>query len=315
MSPHLHPTAAALPVGGACLAAFVGFRRTLRAARVRLASYQARTLMLPSGPVAFTQGGREEGPPLVVLHGMFGGYDQGLDVGRQVAPHCRLIAPSRFGYPGTPVPTDHSPRAQAAQVRQLLDALDVPTAFILGASAGGTAALRFALDYPDRTRGLLLLSAALPEATRPRQHAKHLGPPRWLCRDFAMFALSPFFPLALGMPRGILGTMLPTAARRDGVALDGSINNPDMARHFDDYPVEQLRCPTLILQARDDKLAPYQRAQAVLPRFPHARMHTFNDGGHLITAHNAEVRSIVAEFVAAAALVGHQRPSSGAYGG
>lgn len=315
MSPHLRPIAAALAVGGACLATTVGFRRTLRAARIRLASYQACRLMLPAGPVTFTQGGSEEGPPLVVLHGLFGGYDQGLDVGLQVAPHCRLIAPSRFGYPGTPVPTDCSPRAQATQVRQLLDALDVPAAFVLGASAGGTAALRFALDYPERTRGLLLLSAALPEPTRPRQHAKHLGPPRWLCRDSAMFALSPFFPLALGMPRGILDTMLPTAARRDGVALDGSVNNPDMARHYDDYPVEQLRCPTLILQARDDKLAPYQRAQAALPRFPRAHMRTFNDGGHLIAAHGAEVRSIVAEFVAAPALFGHQRASSGVYGG
>ncbi|RRD53334.1 alpha/beta hydrolase [Buchananella hordeovulneris] len=315
MSPHLRPVAAALTVGGTCLATTVGFRRTLRAAHIRLASYQTRRLMLPTGPVTFTQGGREEGPPLVVLHGMFGGYDQGLDVGRQVAPHCRLIAPSRFGYPGTPVPTDHSPRAQAAQVRQLLDALAVPAAFILGASAGGTAALRFALDYPDRTRGLLLLSAALPEPARPHQPAKRLGPPRWLCRDFAMFALSPFFPLALGMPRDILGTMLPTAARRDGVALDGSINNPDMARHYDDYPVEQLRCPTLILQARDDKLAFYQRAQAALPRFPRAHMHMFNDGGHLIAAHGAEVRSIVAQFIAAPALFVNQRASSGVYGG
>ena len=36
-----------------------------------------------------------------------------------------------------------------------------------------------------------------------------------------------------------------------------SITYPDMARNFEDYPIEDLQIPTLIFHAKDDKLARY----------------------------------------------------------
>jgi len=40
-----------------------------------------------------------EGPPVLIVHGAGGGYDQGLWVARDsVGEGFRIIAPSRFGY-------------------------------------------------------------------------------------------------------------------------------------------------------------------------------------------------------------------------
>ena len=51
-------------------------------------------------------------------------------------------------------------REQAAALLELLDTLNIEKVYVLGASAGGTPAIRFALDDPERTAGLILLSSA-----------------------------------------------------------------------------------------------------------------------------------------------------------
>lgn len=53
-----------------------------------------------------------DGPPVLVVHGVFGGYDSGVGTGRgNVPPGYRIISPSRFGYFGSPLPLDPSPAA------------------------------------------------------------------------------------------------------------------------------------------------------------------------------------------------------------
>jgi dienelactone hydrolase len=60
-----------------------------------------------SGPVEVAEAG--EGPLVLVVHDAAGGFDLGLRVGADVLREgFRVIAPSRFGYLGTPMPTDAS---------------------------------------------------------------------------------------------------------------------------------------------------------------------------------------------------------------
>src|SRR5689334_16308136 len=56
-----------------------------------------------SGLVEYAEKG--SGVPLLSIHGAGGGYDQGLaNAAALVGESFRVIAPSRFGYLGTPVP-------------------------------------------------------------------------------------------------------------------------------------------------------------------------------------------------------------------
>lgn len=95
---------------------------------------------------------------ILSVHGMFGGYDQAYETVKTRKSKNRLIAPSRFGYLGSDVKGDGSPKAQADAFAELLNFLDIDSAFVLATSAGGTPAIRFALDYPERVKGLIFFA-------------------------------------------------------------------------------------------------------------------------------------------------------------
>ena len=67
-----------------------------------------------------------------------------------------------LGYSWAVVPAPHQGgrREQSTALLELLDTLNIEKVYVLGASAGGTPAIRFALDNPERTAGLILLSSA-----------------------------------------------------------------------------------------------------------------------------------------------------------
>ena len=119
---------------------YARFRRDIRAAYERLQSGGSQVIETGCGPIEYATHG--EGDPVLVVHGILGGFDQGLVIARgNVGPGFRSIVPSRFGYLGIPLPEDASPAGQADAYACLLDALGLERAAILGTSAGATSAL------------------------------------------------------------------------------------------------------------------------------------------------------------------------------
>ena len=101
----------------------------------------------------------------------------------------------------------------------------------------------------------------------------------------------------MGMDASTIYGMLPVRERKAGVILDASITNPDMARNYDSYIIEDLQVPTLILHAKDDKLASYADVEKAWDRFPNSTLVSFETGGHLMVGHEEEVKDAVMAFV------------------
>lgn len=103
------------------------------------------------------------GPALVMIHGGLGGGEgcapMMLHHAAALSPAFRVIAYDRraSGRSATPA-AGYSIANYAADLRALLDHLGVDQAHILGSSAGGPIALRFALDYPQSVKTLLLIN-------------------------------------------------------------------------------------------------------------------------------------------------------------
>ena len=139
---------------GASALAYAAYRKDIQAAVHRIAN-ERQIIDTPNGPIEFAECG--DGPAVLLIHGAGGGFDQGVELGRTLlAGGYRTIAPSRFGYLGTPVPADASAEAQADAHLYLLDALQIDTAAVIGVSAGAPSAMQLyaAIARVERARGL-----------------------------------------------------------------------------------------------------------------------------------------------------------------
>ena len=269
--------------------------KAIKNGRKHLESYGSKTLDSSYGKITYVDKGK--GEAILSIHGLFGGYDQAYDTAKDFVSKYRIIAPSRFGYPGSDIKGEGRPKDQVEAYIELLDRLGIEKVFLLSTSAGGSVAFRFALDYPERTKGLILYSSSMPYLEKPERVMKYIGPPKFLISDYPMFLLSPFFKAIMGMPSSTIYSMVPVRERKMGVYIDGSITNLDMARNYDDYKVEDIKRPILILQAKDDKLALYQSLLDGVKRLRNYRLVVFEDGGHLMEGKEEEVKKAVFDFI------------------
>jgi pimeloyl-ACP methyl ester carboxylesterase len=292
------------------------FRRDIKAARARIAGLDHELLDTSVGPIEIATWGTGE-IPVLVIHGIFGGFDQGLTMAQGWLDPTRFTAvvPSRFGYLGTPMPPEATPADQADAYVAILDALDIERAAVIGTSAGGTSALQFALYHPDRCAGLVLVASNAPNEV---DHEIDAGlPPRpvaeRLFRSDAVFWLLTthfrrrLYPM-VGVPQDyaltqedeaqigeMMNELLPMRERADGGLYDMFVGNPDVH----DYPLEEVAVPTLLINAPDDPLAKYEHAVKMAERIADARLHTVSEGGHLLLGDDGDVPAEIQSFIEA----------------
>jgi 2-hydroxy-6-oxonona-2,4-dienedioate hydrolase len=279
----------------------------------------AQTAATAAGPIEYAEIG--SGLPLLSIHGAGGGFDQGLAiVADLVGEDYRVIAPSRFGYLGTPIPEDASPAAQAEAHAALLAALGVDRAVVVGVSAGARSAVELALRHPDKVEALILMvpgtyAPASPvsiDASRGSQFAF------WLVNagaDFIWWAVEKVAPDVLirflGVPpelvamspqagkdrvMGLVRSIQPLSRRFPGINIDST---PDLKR----LPLENVTARTLVISARDDLFNTLPAAEFAAGHIPGAKLVVFDTGGHLMVGREQEVRDIVGGFLAGIANV------------
>ena len=267
----------------------------LRNSQQKLSSYEVGTANLSYGAMTYVDAG--EGEVILSVHGLFGGYDQAYDNVKNRISQNRVLAPSRFGYLGSDVRGEGTPKEQAAAFEELLDYLNIDRVFVLATSAGGTPAIRFALDFPERVKGLILYCSAMPVNEKPDTFIEYQAPPEPLLSDYAMHLISPLMPPLMSMPASTVEVIQPVAERKVGVVLDGKFTNPDMERNYHDYPIEEMKVPVLILHSEDDALSSFEKVKNAKNRFPNLTLVTFPDGGHMMKGHSAEIDRALNDFL------------------
>lgn len=302
--------ASALVAGGA---AWHAFAAEMARARARVA---AGSSLIESRFGALEYGTAGEGPPVIVLHGTGGGFDQGLAFAAPLtAAGRRIIAPSRFGYLRSSFPKDSSSENQADAIADLLDALGIARAPVIGGSAGALPAMAFAIRHPDRCSGLVALvpAAFAPGRAPPRPNAVgQLVMQYGLRSDFlfwAGMALAPDTMIAtllatdpklvqLADPaeqarvRAILRDILPVSERANGL-----INDARLAGSPSPMPLGQIRAPTLAISLEDDRFETLAAARHIAASVPGAKLVTYPTGGHVWVGRNAELFAEVARFL------------------
>ncbi|PLS20935.1 alpha/beta fold hydrolase [Neptunicoccus cionae] len=212
------------------------------------------------------------GPALVLIHGAGGNLrDFTFSLSEKLAENHTVIAFDRPGHGFTEILHEkgESLAEQAALLKAATDALGYPRAIVGGYSFGGAVALRWALDYPSATQGLLLMNAVSNPWVLPpsKLYALAAGP---VTGPLLGTTLSAFAPRALvedtltsifapkPAPKGYLEhigaslTLRKITLRANGRQVNGLL--PQIEEQSLRYP--ELHMPVEIIHGAEDVTVP-----------------------------------------------------------
>lgn len=237
------------------------------------------------------------GPALVLIHGITSSSRTWSTVMPALAEHYDVIAPDLLGHGHSAKPRgDYSLGAYASGIRDLLVALEIPTATIVGHSLGGGIALQFAYQFPERMERLVLVDSgglgrevnvALRAATLPG--AEYVLP--LLCAPVIRDATSAvghvlhglgFRPSAdvVGVTEGF-ASLSADDARRAFLHTARSVIEPGGQRvDARDRLYLASDVPSLIVWGERDHIIPVAHGRAAHELMPNSRLEVFPTGGH-----------------------------------
>ena len=274
-----------------------------------------RTVTVSGKPIFFAETGT--GPAVVMLHGGGPGASGVSNYSRNVdalARHFRVIVPDMPGY-GRSIKGVHQndPFGYLADmIRGLLDELCIDTAHLIGNSYGGAAALRLALDTPDRVGKLVLMGPGGIGTTRclPTNGLKSLlsyyggdGPSRdklaTFIRTYLVYdgAAVPDALIDLRYQASIDPEVVanPPLRRPSGPMAPRTLWRMDLTR---DSRLKGLPTPTLVLWGRDDKVNRPAGGPMLLNMMPNAQLVMTSHTGHWLQWERAELfNRIVTDFL------------------
>jgi len=230
-----------------------------------------------------------EGPPLLILHGLFGSGANWRSIGRRLATHHRVLLIDARNHGGSPHAAGMSYPQLAADVRALLDSENIAQAALLGHSMGGKTAMQLALETPARVSHLMVVDIA--PAYSHHSHLPIIAALRTLDlatlerradADAALAAAIPDRGLRLFLLQNLVATERGWRWRLDLAALRDAM--PDLLGFPDPEPGTRYPGPTRFVRGgRSDYLLP-EHEPRIRALFPAARVITIPDAAHWVHA-------------------------------
>ena len=268
-------------------------------------------------PVSILEAGR--GDPVLLLHGLGATKASFLPTVFALADRHRVIAPDLLGHGDTAKPYGrYDAHTFARFTLDLMDALEIDRAHLIGNSMGGRISLEVAMHAPDRVRSVTLLCPAVAfikrrefvpivRLLRPELGlVPHRLPHRLVVRSVrAMFARPERLPASwyeAGADEFL--RIFRTASGR--AALYASMRNiyldePAGERGFW-VRLERLETPSFFLWGDRDRLVPAGFSRHVTRVLPHARNIVIDDCGHVPQFEHPETtHGLVKDFLGSAA--------------
>lgn len=243
------------------------------------------------------------GLPLVLIHGGESDSTQFATLRGHLSVQIRGISYDQrdSGITVNP-PAPYTMGDLADDLADLLDALGLASAHLLGTSFGGAVAQHVAIRHPERVASLSLVattpsfalgSEAVDELLSMSHSDRVLAAPDYFFTPEGQVAQR------AARPAGTLTARTPEqSARRHEVARQHEVRDR----------LEAIAAPTLIVHGTDDRLAPYAGALLMEERIPHAELRSIEGGRHGIAVEFAGIVALsVHEFLG----VPLQAPSHG----
>ena len=255
----------------------------------------SQQIQLHGHPVTYRRMG--DGPAVLLIHGITSSSRTWRSVMPALAERYTVIAPDLLGHGRSAKPRgDYSLGGYASGLRDLLIALEIPRATVVGHSLGGGVAMQFAYQFPERVERLVLVdsgglgsevSVVLRAATLPG--AEYVLP---------LLASSPLrgAGAAVGSALGRIGIRASADVRGMAEGFE-SLGDGDARRAFlhtarsvidpagqrvdaTDRLYLAEHVPSLIVWGEKDHMIPVKHAHDAHVHMPDSRLEIFAGAGH-----------------------------------
>jgi pimeloyl-ACP methyl ester carboxylesterase len=254
------------------------------------------------------------GKPVIALHGTPGGYDHASYYFRRLQKKgFNIIAVSRPGYLQTPLSSGKTVSEQAGILAALMDELKIDKCAVMAVSGGSPYALQFAINYPDRLTALTLDTPVAKKYTFHNPYVNEKIFTKFLFNNLSSWLIrteAKYFPklmlrqtirnestlernerkelvkrivanesYKIEYVRQSIYNSTPFGVRKAGLKNDlynfSSLN----------LPVERITSPILITHGTADGLVPFNHAEYLAERIPHAEFDIIDKGFHILSLH------------------------------
>lgn len=222
---------------------------------------------------------RGTGIPIVLLHGFPLDHHLWDEVTPFMEDTFDIILPDLRGFgESSTVDSPYGMDDFASDIGGLLDQLDIQRAAIVGHSMGGYVALAFARQYPERVRGLGLVSSQVLADAPERKEGRYKSAEDVSANGIGSVveAMTPKFTTDEGLqsyarasmerqqPAAYIGALKAMAERPDSTAL-----------------LSSFQFPVVIIHGEADLLIPIERAREVKTAHPQAHLVEISGAGHM----------------------------------
>lgn len=230
----------------------------------------------------YVEQGNPSGVPVLLLHGYVDSWRSFERVLPYLPESVHVFALSQRGHGDADRPAEgYGSRDFAADLAEFMEALGLGPAVIGGHSMGSFAAQRFALDFPDRTSGLVLIGSSV----------RMRGNPVWLeLGDSVRKLTDPIDPhfvrefqegtLAQPVPPDFLDIVVQESLKvpaRVWKAAWEALSETDWSEEL-----RRIKAPTLIVWGARDALFPRNQEEALVAALAGSGLVVYAGAGHAL---------------------------------
>ncbi len=233
--------------------------------------------------LSYVEQGDRAGIPVVLLHGVTDSWYSYSPVLPHLPTAMHIFAITQRGHGDSSHPElGYRFDDFAADLAAFMDVMAIPSAVIVGHSMGSAVAQRFAIDYPDRTAGLVLAGTFASMRDNPDVQAiwdaaistiTDPVDPEFV-RDFQQSTLAQ--PVSDAFFDGVIRESLKVPAHVWRATFTGFLQEGF------DHRLVQIKVPTRLIWGDRDAFCPWLDQERLLTAIPGANLLIYPDAGHAL---------------------------------
>jgi pimeloyl-ACP methyl ester carboxylesterase len=245
-----------------------------------------------------------EGPPLVILHGLYCSSDNWVTVAKRISGSFTVFLPDQRNHGNSPHSDIHDYESMSNDLLEFAADQKLKSFFLAGHSMGGKTAVRFAIQWPEMIEGLLIADIS-PFETKTSNYGsynQHLAILQVLSETDISKAtsrakLEELFQGSIisGRTRGLI---LKNIRRNDDGSFSWKINNAALLKNIDrivdsvvspSVSIEPVTgFPVLFLKGENSDYLPPADFVKILRLFPAAEFRIIKNAEHWLQVDNPE---------------------------